>query len=111
MQRYASSYTLSGCSNPAHCGVFMRVLAHCTPGSSEYCPGGRYASSNTDPTLCDGAPVYQQGDSDGPVLLRYGYHGSKEWFVADNGGPLVDCDIHNLPSTYLQSSSNVGRIG
>ena len=27
---FAESYTVEGCSNPAHCGVFRRVDAHCT---------------------------------------------------------------------------------
>eukprot|EP01043_Picozoa_sp_COSAG02_P089186 COSAG02_NODE_26191_length_638_cov_1.584416_1_plen_102_part_01 len=59
---YANSYTLSGCSNPAHCGVFTRVLAHCMSG--ELC-------DTANPTLCNGVPVYQRGGSDGPVLLMY----------------------------------------
>eukprot|EP01043_Picozoa_sp_COSAG02_P005575 COSAG02_NODE_152_length_33208_cov_13.316591_15_plen_690_part_00 len=86
------AYLLSGCSNPAHCGTFFRVAAHCTSG--DHCPGGRYANGNTDSTLCDGAPVYQLGGPDGPVLYRW--VGAKSdtfttWYVSDSS-TLTTCD-------------------
>ena len=62
LQAYADSYTLSGCSTAARCGVFGRVAAHCTdPSGYGSCPGGADARPGwTDATLCDGAPVYQR---------------------------------------------------
>ena len=47
---FAESYTVEGCSNPAHCGVFRRVDAHCDTGSGYYCPGGAGANGNDDET-------------------------------------------------------------
>ena len=88
--KYAESYALSGCSDPDHCGVFRRVDARCTSG--EDCPGGVYErSGNLDPALCDGAPVYQRGGGDGPVLHRVGDgDGSTQWEVGDSSA-LEDC--------------------
>ena len=109
---YADSYTLAGCTTATHCGVFTRVPARCTPGSSARCPGEGYARGNTDPTLCDGAPVYQKGGAGtGPVLLRV-YDGcskcggteSTRWFVTDNvDAALAQC--HHNNGVYLQSGS------
>ena len=102
---FDDTYDVAGCSNPAHCGVFTRVPASCTSGY--WCPGGRYANGNTDPTLCDSAPVYQEGGPGGPVLYRaYFGDGDTQWTV----GPSValnDC----RPNGYLVSDSNPGRPG
>lgn len=77
---FDGSYTITGCYNSAHCGTFTRVAARCTTG--DYCSGGEFElSGNTDPALCDGAPVYQKGGSDGPVLLRTS---DGHWSVCDS---------------------------
>ena len=91
---YADSYTLSGCNpNPNWdlCGVYTRVPAHCITdlqhGGSQVCPGGPFDGviPNIDPTLCGGAPVYQKGGVDGPVLLLTGQSpATMQWYV---GGP------------------------
>eukprot|EP01043_Picozoa_sp_COSAG02_P056238 COSAG02_NODE_6641_length_3441_cov_5.384201_3_plen_156_part_00 len=107
---YADSYTLAGCSNPNDCGVFKRVLAHCASG--DHCPAGQYANGNTDPTLCDGAPVYQKSSDDveggGRVLFRK-YDPSShitQWWVAPAGSyVLAYCDLHGY---YLSSRTNPG---
>jgi hypothetical protein len=60
---FAETYEITGCADPAHCGVYQIVSAHCEPGA--HCP------SKSDRTLCDRAPVYQlEGQPDGPVLHR-----------------------------------------
>ena len=109
---YANSYTLAGCSNADHCGIFTRVPAHCTDGYSVFCPGGEFAG-NTDPTLCDGAPVYQKGGSGsgGPVLLRYpaSSRGSgTSWIVAYGNYALEYCAYNGL---YLESDGNRQPVG
>ena len=112
---YADSYTLSGCGGnrgPIFCGVYVRVLAQCTVGSGDRCPGGSGANGNTDPTLCDGAPVYQH--SDGRVLLRLSEGGgtSTQWIVSGQTS-LSDCMFHgsgNIPPAEPHSSSS-GRPG
>jgi hypothetical protein len=108
---YADSYTLAGCSNADHCGIFTRVPAHCTSPDSIFCPGGEFAHGNTDPTLCDGAPVYQKGGSGsgGPVLLRY-YDGGTftSWIVAGGSFALEYCNYNEL---YLQSDMNLQPVG
>eukprot|EP01043_Picozoa_sp_COSAG02_P028361 COSAG02_NODE_1715_length_11211_cov_8.483801_8_plen_692_part_00 len=113
---FAESYTVSGCSNPVHCGVFRRAVARCTAG--RYCPGGDLANGNTDPRLCDGAPVYQKvvadGGGDGPVLYRFynspgGPHGSEEytaWFVGPSNA-LTSCGH----SYFLHSPAPRGSSG
>ncbi len=84
LQLYADSYTLSGCSNTEHCGVFHRVAAHCTGGY--YCAGGMYTGRAwRDATLCDDAPVYQLAKG-GSVLYRYTMRGETQWYV---GPPFV----------------------
>jgi hypothetical protein len=102
---FAEAYTLRGCANPAHCGVFTRVAATCTSG--DLCPGGANENSGNadDPSLCAGAPVYQRGNASGPVLLRYYYDSistssnnynmgrypsTTYWFVAESTA-LKDC--------------------
>ena len=107
---FAESYTVEGCSNPAHCGVFRRVDAHCDTGSGN-CPGGQYANGNSDETKCDGAPVYQRVgegggvDGGGPVLYRY-YNGDHTtWYVGPSDA-LNDCR-----GAYLASDSNPGPLG
>ena len=80
--------------------------ARCTFG--EDCSGGAYERFGElwiDPALCDGAPVYQLGGGDGPVLYRVGgyiaYDGNP-WNVGDSTA-LERC---SSDSTYLNS---VGR--
>eukprot|EP01046_Picozoa_sp_COSAG06_P015474 COSAG06_NODE_993_length_11161_cov_12.065359_9_plen_164_part_00 len=97
---FAESYTVEGCSNPAHCGVFRRVDAHCTSTTrvqdSRWCPGGRYANGNSDDTKCDGAPVYQRVgegggvDGAGPVLYRVFFVDYTRWGVGPSDA-LADC--------------------
>jgi hypothetical protein len=95
-QGFDESYTLRGCSNPAHCGTFHRVAANCTSdrtwAAGGYCPGGAYEySGSNDPTLCSGAPVYQQGGDDGPVLyFSQQQRGETSWWVGDSQ-VLEDC--------------------
>lgn len=97
----ASSYTLSGCDAAASCGVFVRVPARCTDATYGRCPGGEYANGNTDPALCDGAPVYQQPGDGGLVLLRVqecvpritgspSCSSYTQWLVLDSSA-LADC--------------------
>ena len=104
---FAESYTVEGCSNPAHCGVFRRVDAHCTNTGFGHCPGGRNANGNSDETKCDGAPVYQRVgegggvDGGGPVLYRWYYSdGNTAWSVGSSDA-LADCYDNDL---YLQSN-------
>ena len=113
---YADSYTLSGCRDDRFCGVFTRVEVHCAAGSGARCPGGAPAAGNADPTLCDGAPVYQNGD--GRVLLRLSEQGGgTRWYVSDDDA-LGDCDLHcgscdlNYGlDNYPYSDSKPGRPG
>ena len=110
---FAESYTVEGCSDPAHCGVFRRVDAHCTDTLFGHCPGGQYANGNSDETKCDGAPVYQRVgegggvDGGGPVLYRWYYDGYTVWIVDPSdvlAGGVGGVD-------YLQSGSNQGPTG
>ena len=82
---FDESYTLTGCSNPAHCGTFHRVGACCASGNSDYCPGGqREYSGNTDTTMCAGVPAYQAGGGDGSVLFRTEVSsGRTRWWVVE----------------------------
>ena len=108
---YADSYTLSGCRNAAWCGVFTRVEAHCAAGSGARCPGGASAAGNAYPTLCDGAPVYQQ-NGDGYVLLRLRVSeagGGTRWYVSDDAA-LGDCAFHGN-GVNPRSDLNPGRLG
>lgn len=104
--QFAESYTISHCANSDHCGTFRRVAANCTSGYR--CPGGFAQHSNsTDPSLCNGAPVYQLGGSDGPVLFRWewspaGEDSSTYWKVTDSSA-LENCWGS---SSYLFSASN-----
>ncbi len=122
---YADSYTLAGCAAAAHCGVFSRVPARCTGSGSGYdrCPGGASAHGNADPTLCDGAPVYQKGGAGGggPVLLRW-YHPGQgtRWYVTPDADALTHCYYHGIPDNeissfiwtfYLESDSNPQPLG
>ena len=88
---FYESYTISGCSNSEHCGVFTRVSANCTSGTRG-CPGGSDENSgSTDPSLCHGAPAYQHGGDDGPVLYRWMWgDGRTDWYVTDSSA-LEDC--------------------
>ena len=107
-QGYSSTYTISGCSDPADCGVFKLVPANCTDTYEGRCPGGRYANGNTDRTLCDGAPAYQSADGT-RVLLRW-YNSGPDytaWWVADRSA--LDACL-GAPD-YLLSASNPGRLG
>jgi len=112
---YADSYTLAGCAAAAHCGVFSRVPARCTDSGYDRCPGGASAHGNADPTLCDGAPVYQKGGAGGggPVLLRIwdGSSGTR-WRVVSNADyALARCDPYGQGSFYLGSDSNPQPLG
>ena len=104
---FAEAYTLSGCADPAHCGTFRRVAARCTSGY--YCPGGGgEGSGSTDRSLCHGAPVYQKGGGDGPVLHRVEYsNGGTGWAVRD-GSVLETC---SGSSAYLHSADNLQAGG
>lgn len=108
---FDDTYDVAGCSNPAHCGTFVAVQASCTSG--DMCPGGRYArDGNTDRTLCDNAPVYQEGGPDGPrldgpVLYRQYYSdGSGTRWCVGPSDRLNDCTNNN--DAYLQSDLNRG---
>ena len=94
---------LAGCADPAHCGLFRRVLARCTSGYS--CPGGASEySGSTDPTLCSGAPAYQKGGDEGPVLYRFEDNwGNTYWLVYDSSA-LDDCSENSY--AYLYSALN-----
>jgi hypothetical protein len=111
---FAESYTIEGCSNPAHCGVFRRVDAHCTDTTSRWCPGGDLANGNRDDTKCDGAPVYQRVgeggavDGGGPVLFRCYSADNTYWFVGSSDR-LADCSYSS--DTYLFSGSIPGPTG
>ena len=65
-------------------------------------------SGSTDPSLCHGAPVYQQGGADGPVLYQGAYSdGSTQWRVAGSSA-LEDC---GRSVAYLFSAFNHQPIG
>ncbi len=132
---FAKTYEITGCADPAHCGVYRIVAAHCEPGA--HCP------SKSDRTLCDRAPVYQlEGQPDGPVLHRcerahslalqpqhppqssLGTHPSRillcgvyrynygdlttRWFVGDAKTALSECDHQER---YLSSALNDPAMG
>ena len=115
---FAESYTVEGCSNPAHCGVFRRVDAHCTDTTWGYCPGGENANGNSDETKCDGAPVYQRVgegggvDGGGPVLYRWYNGDSTYWFVGPSDG-LADCGDYdaNTPAGAISVIAGGGDAG
>jgi hypothetical protein len=104
-------YDVSGCSNPAHCGRFRRVLARCTTGDG--CPGGQHARpelTGASSQLCDNAPVYQAGDANGPVLYRfYGWGTGTQWRVGSSDR-LADCFAED-GHAYLQSGTQGGSEG
>ena len=112
---FAESYTVRGCSNPAHCGVFRRVDAHCTDTTHGHCLGGQYANGNSDETKCDGAPVYQRVgegggvDGGGPVLYRWYQNGNTYWRVGPSDA-LADCS-NGYDYPYLHSGSIPGPSG
>jgi hypothetical protein len=110
---YADSYTLRGCHDDRYCGVFARAEAHCAVGSGARCPGGASAAGNADPTLCDGAPVYQNGD--GKVLLRLSEHGGDTRWWVNPSHALGDCaflDRFGTDGDYCpRSDLNPGRPG
>lgn len=128
---FDSAYTITGCkdTHTAHCGVFRRVLARCTGTYSEYdgcLPGLRgtrgraprpdaLLPGSTDPSLCNGAPIYQLGGVDGPVLYRYRQgSGKSEWVVGTSEGlqcryvPCCRCSVYSVNHAeiepYLRSS-------
>ena len=78
--------------------------AQCTSGQ-DYCPGGQYATGYTDPTLCDGAPVYQKGgggDGDAPVLYRQYYADEvTTWVVSPGSTALTTCAGPGIFSSYI----------
>ena len=96
-QGLAQSYTLSGCSNPSHCGVYHRVDARCLKDKTE----GGVCGAN--PALCDNSPVFQLGGAQGaPVLYRWSPYGqSSEWRVAPSAR-LNDCESYGA---LLRSAS------
>jgi hypothetical protein len=96
---FTETVTISGCTNSGHCGTFHRVLANCTSGNR--CPGGQYEyTGSTDPSMCHGAPVYQ--NDDGSVL----YHHERSdrltgWIVADSSA-LENCG--SILHHYMESA-------
>ena len=83
------------------------MLASCTSGYR--CPGGDGANGNVDPTLCDGAPVYQRGGATGPVLFR-SYDETRagtQWVVAPTDR-LANCNSYNA---FLFSDVILGDFG
>jgi hypothetical protein len=106
----ADSYMLSGCWTDEICGVFTRVEAHCAAGSGARCPGGTSAAGSADPTLCDGAPVYQNAHS--MVLHRVSEGGSTRWYVSESGA-LADCEFHGgiYSGTRPRTDLIPGRLG
>lgn len=108
---FNDSYTLSGCKNPEHCGVFRRVAANCTgTASGNMCPGSKDTRpSYTDPTTCDSAPVYQrEGAAGGAVLYRYWDTGRYyEWQVGGSDA-LQDCTcgFYYRSNTYVTEDMN-----
>ena len=102
LSSFAEAYTLSGCTNPDHCGTFRRVAARCASG--DYCPGGQYELSSTDPSLCGGAPVYQKGGADGPVLWRREYSAGRTAWLVGASSALETC--YRYPGgAYLGSAT------
>lgn len=106
---FAEAYTISGCSDSAHCGVFRRVLARCASGDAS--SGHALGACGNDPSLCDGVPVYQQegGGEDAPVLLRAGDEAITIWAVAASSA-LETCSLGLGPSSdgpdaYLVSAT------
>ena len=91
--------------------------ARCTGSGNARCPGGASAHGNADPTLCDGAPVYQKGGAGGggPVLLRYwDSRSGTRWYVAnayDTDSVLASCDYTHGNPYYLRSDSNPQPLG
>lgn len=87
---YWNSYTLAGCNNPARCGVFTRVEAEHAP---------------PNPTLCDDAPVYQNGGrgSGGPVLYRITGSAGTYWVVGEGSYALAHCGSTGPDTQYLAS--------
>ena len=108
-QGYPSSVTISGCGNAADCGIYRLVSAHCIDAVYGHCPGGDLANGNVDPTLCDGAPTYQ--NADGKVLFRYipyaGTSSYSRWYVSGIHA-LTNC---HGDTWYLQSASFDGPLG
>jgi hypothetical protein len=96
-------YTIMGCSDESHCGVFTRVPANCAYG--DRCPGGQWARPGlTDATMCDGVPTFQAGGPDGPVLFRVYSGGSTTWFVGSSG-VLNDCEAGDRSIRYYLGSA------
>eukprot|EP01046_Picozoa_sp_COSAG06_P042512 COSAG06_NODE_5426_length_3488_cov_48.772794_2_plen_131_part_00 len=87
--------------------MFSRVPASCASGY--YCPGGDGTNGNTDPTLCDSVPVYQEGGPGGPVLYRFYRSGYGTYWNVGSSDALNDCD--NGGYLYLYSDLNPGRPG
>jgi hypothetical protein len=90
------SYTITGCTDSSYCGVFTRVPARCMGGEC-----------GPDPTRCDGAPVYQHGGADGPVLFRLSGFGASPftvWYVGISRS-LETCQNEGIPMDLLMSGS------
>ena len=107
-QGYPSTYTVTGCSRAADCGVFSLVPANCTDNSVfGCCPGGAYANGNTDRSLCDSAPVYQSPDGTRVLFRIYGGTSTRWWVTGRSA--LDDC--YGGGTWYLHSALNPGRLG
>ena len=73
----------------------------------DHCPGSTCANGNTDRTLCDGAPIYQ--NLGGYTLLRVFYDGSTTWQVSD-AEAVNDC-VGGQETVYLHSKQHPGNMG
>ena len=69
-------------------------------------------SGSTDPSMCNGAPVYQKGGGDGPVLYRVGGdYGSTLWKVSDSSaletcGATATTSSRRLASVVYSTGTN-----
>ena len=96
---FTETVTISGCTNSEHCGTFHRVLANCTSGNR--CPDGpAHYPDSTDPSMCHGAPAYQ--NDDGSVLYHHERSdGLTGWIVADSSA-LENCG--SILHHYMESA-------
>ena len=97
---FAEAYTLSGCSNPAHCGVYVRVEAQCLKDFTE---GG---VCGKDAALCAGAPVYELrgtsggGGGGGSILYRWSPNGQSSSWLVGASARRSDCESYG---SFLRS--------
>jgi len=95
---FAHAYTLSGSDGTSPAGdldgVYSVVEARCRP----YEDGSSSCDSGSD-TTCGGAPVFQRGGADGPVLHRrvsestdnQGYHTVRYYWIVADSSALTNC--------------------